>query len=446
VRAVVAGKPFSEWGDSEKDQLPKVAELLDMWCKTTEMGGGAADLEFAASLGDLAGYTSDNSLSGGNAGGGKKSAGLERDIAMEATSAASRRRPRTTTTTTTSSSSSSSLARSPPKPQLFLDSPVKGKRQVKQTRVFGSTPEKASSVPCGTGFHCPVADCPGTCAYDAKKCDECGAKVKYEPGMGAVLIKQRDQVTAPTTRKLPARAGKRKSAAGPKAKKKKSKKPPPPPTQDSEEEEEESEEEEEESEEEGSSEEEEEEEQFEYMPEPPRFKALPVNKKLARESLDSDSDTDDEEEAKIYKKTLRERKLMAERERREAEEHRLAYEHEEANLAFFYGGIRPSPKRARRQEEVRKFVEGAVVLVQECEEESMGIHKRCDNADICRFCNNYYGEDITNFDNQFERPTSMPGVRKIVESGKQRTSKKRKIVDAKFAQRYNSGWLVGAQS
>ena len=53
---------------------------------------------------------------------------------------------------------------------------------------------QSSSCPTGHGFACPR--CSSVVSYDAKECEECYLACCYEPGVGAVVLKDRDTTKA----------------------------------------------------------------------------------------------------------------------------------------------------------------------------------------------------------------------------------------------------------
>ena len=53
---------------------------------------------------------------------------------------------------------------------------------------------QSSSCPTGHGFACPR--CSSVVSYDAKECEECYLACCYEPGVGAVVLKDRDTTRA----------------------------------------------------------------------------------------------------------------------------------------------------------------------------------------------------------------------------------------------------------
>jgi hypothetical protein len=160
---------------------------------------------------------------------------------------------------------------------------------------------------------------------------------------------------------------------------------------------------------------------------------------------DEGFDSDIEAEEKLYIKTLRDRRVMAEREKREAAEHEKEYEQLEANERFFHRNKKKSDRQLQREAEMKAFIESDIRIVdpggatswsglQECKE-------CCDESDTCRFCNNYYGEEVTKFDAAVEDPKMMPRCVKTEEDAPAAGSK-RKHFDDEFVKEYNAGWVV----
>ena len=68
--------------------------------------------------------------------------------------------------------------------QRYVDTRYTHAEQVKLFEMQGK---------CGTGFLCPL--CPTHLSYDRKSCYNCGAKCCYQPGVGVVLLKDREEIS-----------------------------------------------------------------------------------------------------------------------------------------------------------------------------------------------------------------------------------------------------------
>ena len=64
------------------------------------------------------------------------------------------------------------------------------RRKLKTTKRFDPTSYASQAhCPTGHGFACPR--CSSICSYDARECEECYMECCYEPGVGVVVIKER---------------------------------------------------------------------------------------------------------------------------------------------------------------------------------------------------------------------------------------------------------------
>jgi hypothetical protein len=169
-----------------------------------------------------------------------------------------------------------------------------------------------------------------------------------------------------------------------------------------------------------------------------RFSKIPFSQS---QSAMYGSDDEMEEEAarlemKMYKKSISARKVLALRERKEVQEHKEECDRIEANEVFFGVGKPVSKEKKERDEMMKKFKERRV------DWGNFGPPKdhKCRNAEACRLCNNYYGEELDVFDCEVEKASCMPTVVEI-NVDRSDIGRKRKLAEAQFAVMYNRGML-----
>ncbi len=121
-----------------------------------------------------------------------------------------------------------------------------------------------------------------------------------------------------------------------------------------------------------------------------------------------DSEEEYAAEEKLFNKTVSQRAIMAQREKRESELNREEWERIDANRRFFGAGKeKKSEARLEYERQLEHLVSTPIIFG----DRRKAMNDHCANKEQCRFCNNYFAEEINVFDCKVEDPKSMPQCR-----------------------------------
>jgi hypothetical protein len=128
------------------------------------------------------------------------------------------------------------------------------------------------------------------------------------------------------------------------------------------------------------------------------------------------------------------------RERKEVTEYKEECKRIEANELFFKQKTQRSEESKKRDELLNQFI---------CTKSVSGrlmVNKTCGDAKNCRFCNNYWGEEVTDFDCEVEPKSAMPSFRIVKSVSEEPVSRKRRLAEANFVLIYNKKLFVRGEA